>query len=133
MKKVILTIATIATLFSCTTEEMSNTETSDFGFSVDTFEGEYLNYETLINGEVSDTCDTDWVFNTNSTMRIDRVEGCEDGSASSGLSQFSSDTDNLYITMNGFTASYPYSVESNGDLTLTLYTGNFEVTYKLTR
>jgi len=133
MKKVILTLSIIATLFSCTTEEIATTEAEDFGFSIDTFEGEYLNYETLINGDVSNTCDTDWVFNTNSTMRIDRVDGCEDDSASSGVRQFSTDEDNLYITMDGFTASYPYSIESNGDLTLTLATGNFIITYKLTR
>ena len=133
MKKVLLTLSIIATLISCTTEEMS--ETQDLGFSIaqDEFEGDYTNYETLVNGEVSDTCNTIWSFNTNGTMRVDRVEGCIDGPASSGVRQFSTDENNLYITIDGYTASYPYTIESNGDLTLTSTSGNYTLTYKLTR
>ena len=101
--------------------------------SVDTFEGEWIAYETLINGEVSDTCETTWAFNTNGTMRIDRNLPCIDGPAGSGLRQFSTDDNNLYITIDGYTAPYPYTIESNGDLTLTSTSGDFVLTYKLTR
>jgi len=134
MKKVLLTLLFLATLISCTTEEMS--ETQDLGFalsSVDTFEGDYTAYETLINGEVSDTCNTIWSFSSNGTMRIDRVESCSDGTASSGVRQFSTDGNNLYITIDGYTAPYPYTIESNGDLTLTSTSGDYTLTYKLTR
>ena len=108
MKKVFFTLSIIATLISCTTEEMS--ETQDLSFapsSVDTFEGDYTAYETLINGEVSDTCETTWAFNANGTMRIDRNLPCIDGPASSGVRQFSTDDNNLYITIDGYTAPYP--------------------------
>ena len=132
MKKVLITLTAVLTLMSCSKEEMTQTQEVNFNLT-QAFTGEYLNSETFIDEELSDTCNTTWVFNTNSTMRIDRVEGCEDGSGGSGLRQFSSDNDNLYITIDGFTASYPYIIESNGDLTLTLLTGAFEITYKLTR
>ena len=120
----------------CVEYDCTDYYSQDLGFTlnaVDTFEGEYANNETLINGEVSDTCDTTWVFNTNGTINISRVLPCVDGPASSGTRQFTSDDDNLYVTMNGYTAPYSYSVESNGDLTLVLLTGDYTITYKLTR
>jgi len=134
MKNIITVLVLAISLMSCSTEEV--VETQDLGFAlnaVETFEGEYLNYETLINGEVSDTCDTTWVFNTNGTMRIDRVVDCVDGPASSGLVQFSSDNDELSVTIYGHTELYSYNLEGNGDLVLTHQSGDYTVTYKLTR
>jgi hypothetical protein len=132
MKKVLITIAAVLTLMSCSKEEM--TQPLDLSLNVmPIFTGEYLNSETFIDGELSDTCDTTWDFNENNTMRIDRVLPCVDGTASSGLSQFTFDIDNLYLTMGGNTASYPYTEDANGNLTLTLLTGDFTITYKLTR
>ena len=132
MKKVLITFATVLTLMSCSKEEMTETQEVNFNFQ-QSFTGEYLNSETFINGELSDTCDTTWDFNDNNTMRIDRVSPCADGSASSGLSQFTFDIDNLYLTMGGHTATYPYTEDADGNLTLTLLTGGFTITYKLTR
>ena len=132
MKKVLITLTAVLTLMSCSKEEMTETQEVNFNLT-QAFTGEYLNSETFINGELSDTCDTTWDFNDNNTMRIDRVSPCADGSASSGLSQFTFDIDNLYLTMGGHTASYPYTEDANGNLTLTLLTGDFEITYKLTR
>ena len=119
----------------CVEYDCSEDYAQDLGFSIaqDEFEGDYTNYETLVNGEVSDTCNTIWSFNSNGTMRIDRVEGCTDGPASSGVRQFTTDSENLYITMGAYTAAYPYTIESNGDLTLSLVTGNYTLIYKLTR
>ena len=133
MKKVLITIAAVLTLMSCSKEEMIETQDEvNFNFT-QAFTGEYLNSEVFIDGELSDTCDTTWDFNDNNTMRIDRVLPCVDGTASSGLSQFTFDIDNLYLTMGGNTASYPYTEDANGNLTLTLLTGDFTITYKLTR
>ena len=132
MKKVLITLTAVLTLMSCSKEEMTETQEVNFNLT-QAFTGEYLNSETFINGELSGTCDTTWDFNDNNTMRIDRVLPCVDGPASSGLSQFTFDIDNLYLTMGGNTASYPYTEDANGDLTLTLITGNFEIIYKLTR
>ena len=132
MKKVLITFATVLTLMSCSKEEMTETQEVNFNFQ-QSFTGEYLNSETFINGELSDTCDTTWDFNDNNTMRIDRVSPCADGSAGSGLSQFTFDIDNLYLTMGGHTATYPYTEDADGNLTLTLLTGGFTITYKLTR
>ena len=120
----------------CVEYDCTNDYAQDLGFalsSVDTFEGDYTAYETLINGEVSDTCETTWAFNANGTMRIDRNLPCIDGPASSGVRQFSTDDNNLYITIDGYTAPYPYTIESNGDLTLTSTSGNYTLTYKLKR
>jgi hypothetical protein len=132
MKKVLITLTAVLTLMSCSKEEMTETQEVNFNFT-QAFTGEYLNSETFIDGELSTTCATTWDFNDNNTMRIDRVLPCVDGTASSGLSQFTFDIDNLYVTMGGNTASYPYTEDANGDLTLTLLTGNFEIIYKLTR
>ena len=132
MKKVLFTIAAALTLMSCSKEEMTEAQEVNLNF-MQAFTGEYLNSETFIDGELSATCDTTWDFNDNNTMRIDRVLPCVDGPASSGLSQFTFDIDNLYLTMGGNTASYPYTEDANGNLTLTLLTGDFTITYKLTR
>jgi len=155
MKKLLLVLLTLGLLTSCEQEpcyattyfsdgSWAQTEVPcDYYYSQDDvnlslnvlqlFEGDYVNYETLVNGEVSDTCNTIWSFSSNGTMRIDRVEDCTDGPASSGVRQFTTDSENLYITMGAYTAAYPYTIESNGDLTLTLVTGNYTLTYKLTR
>ena len=132
MKKVLITIAAVLTLMSCSKEEMTETQDANLNLA-QTFTGEYLNSETFIDGELSDTCNTTWDFNDNNTMRIDRVLPCVDGPASSGLSQFTFDIDNLYLTMGGNTASYPYTEDADGNLILTTITGDFTITYKLTR
>tara|TARA_B100000768_G_C11185206_1_gene334739 strand:+ start:231 stop:626 length:396 start_codon:yes stop_codon:yes gene_type:complete len=131
MKKVILTLSIIATLFSCTTEEMATTDTQDMSLSrMPIFVGEYLNSQTLINGVVSDTCDKTWSFASTSV----NVTDCDDGSWTSG---YSFDNDTLFIAQYTTTEivliEYPYTEDTDGNLTLTLSTGDFEVTYKLTR
>ena len=134
MKKVLLTLSIIATLISCTTEEMS--ETQNLGFNVlPLFSGEYLNDEVYIDGELSDTCDTTWSF-TGTSVLVKRVESC-DVFAQGQTSPYSFDDTTLYIgvpTNTGIVQmEYAYTEESNGDLTLTFLTGNFVLTYKLTR
>ena len=131
MKKVILTLSIIATLFSCTTEEMATTDTQDMSLNrMPIFVGEYLNSQTLINGVVSDTCDKTWSFASTSV----NVTDCDDGSWTSG---YSFDNDTLFIAQYTTTEivliEYPYTEDTDGNLTLTLSTGDFEVTYKLTR
>ena len=134
MKKVLLTLSIIATLISCTTEEMS--ETQDLGFNVlPLFVGEYLNDEVYINGELSDTCDTTWNF-TSTTVLVARVESCDEF-AQGQTSPYTFDDTTLYIgvpTNTGIVLiEYAYTEASNGDLTLTLLTGNYTLTYKLKR
>ena len=131
MKKVILTLSIIATLFSCTTEEMATTDTQDISFNrMPIFVGEYLNSQTLINGVVSDTCGKTWNFASTSV----NVTDCDDGSWTSG---YTFDNDTLFIAQYEATEviliEYPYTEDADGNLTLTLFTGDFEVTYKLTR
>ncbi len=136
MKKVILTIVTIATLFSCTIEEMAQSETQDLSFNrMPIFVGEYLNSETYINGELSDTCDTTWSFTATSVF-VKRVESCDE-SAQGRILPYTFDDATLYIGQPTDTGvvqiEYPYTEASNGDLTLTLLTGSYELVYKLTR
>lgn len=131
MKKVILTIVTIATLFSCTTEEIAQSETQDLRLAVmPVFSGEYLNSQTFINGELSDTCEKTWSF----TDVYVNVTDCDDGSWTSG---YNFDKSTLYIgqfTNTGvIMIEYPYTTDADGNLTLTLFTGAYEITYKLTR
>ena len=129
MKKVLLTLSIIATLISCTTEEMS--ETQDLSFSrMPIFVGEYAVNETLINGEVSDTCDKVWTFASTSV----NITDCDNGSWTSG---YTFDDDTLFIAQYTNTEiiliEYPYIEDANGNLTVTTLTGDFEITYKLTR
>jgi len=136
MKKVILTLSIIATLFSCTTEEIATTDTQDVSFNrMPIFVGEYLNSETYINGELSDTCDTNWSF-TSTSVFVKRVESCDE-SAQGQTIPYTFDDTILYIgqpTNEGIIlVEYPYTEDAGGNLTLTLLTGDFEVTYKLTR
>ena len=134
MKKVFLTLSIIATLIGCTTEEM--TETQDLRFSVmPIFVGEYLNDEVYIDGELSDTCDTTWSFTATSVF-VKRVESCDESAQGQTL-PFTFDNTTLYIgqpTNTGIVLiEYPYTEDADGNLTLTLLTGDFEVVYKLTR
>ena len=129
MKKVLITIAAVLTLMSCSKEEM--TETQDLSLSVmPIFVGEYANNETLINGVVSDTCDKTWSFASTSV----NITDCDSGSWTSG---YTFDNDTLFIAQYTNTEivliEYPYTEDADGNLTLTLLTGDFEITYKLTR
>ena len=131
MKKVILTIVTIATLFSCTTEEMAQSENQ-----LAIFTGEYFNNQTFINGELSDTCNKTWSF-TETSVNIAEDLSCESGSESSFTTAFTFDDTTLYLavyTDTGiFQEEYTYVEDISGNLTLTLLTGSYVVEYKLTR
>ena len=129
MKKVLITFAAVLTLMSCSKEEM--TETQEMNFSVmPIFVGEYANNETLIDGVVSDTCDKTWSFASTSV----NVTDCDSGSWTSG---YTFDSNTLFIAQYTNTEivliEYPYVEDANGNLTLTLLTGDFTITYKLTR
>ena len=134
MKKVLITFAAVLTLMSCSKEEM--TDTVDLNLNLaQAFTGEYLNSETFIDGELSDTCDTNWSFTATSVF-VKRVESCDE-SAQGQTSPFTFDDTTLYIgqpTNTGIVLiEYPYTEDANGNLTLTTLTGGFTVTYKLTR
>jgi len=129
MKKVLITLAAVLTLMSCSKEEM--TETQDLSLNVmPIFVGEYENNETLINGVLSDTCNKTWSFASTSV----NVTDCDSGSWTSG---YTFDNDTLFIAQYTNTEivliEYPYTEDADGNLTLTLLTGDFEITYKLTR
>ena len=134
MKKVLITIAAVLTLMSCSKEEMTETQEVNFNFT-QAFTGEYLNSETFINGELSDTCDTTWSFTATSVF-VKRVESCDED-AQGQISPFTFDDTTLYIgqpTNTGIVLiEYPYTEDADGNLTLTLLTGDFTITYKLTR
>jgi len=137
MKKVILTLSIIATLFSCTTEEMAQSETQDLGFNrMPTFVGEYLNSQTFINGELADTCNKTWSFASTSVNILEDVN-CKKTSEGNFTTAYTFDDTTLYLanySNTGITqVEYPYTEDAEGNLTLTLLTGEFEVTYKLTR
>ena len=132
MKKVLITIAAVLTLMSCSKEEM--TETQEVNFT-QAFTGEYLNSETFIDGELSDTCDTTWSFTATSVF-IKRVESCDEDAQGQTL-PFTFDDTTLYVRQPINTGmvliEYPYTEDADGNLTLTLLTGDFTITYKLTR
>jgi len=134
MKKVLITIAAVLTLMSCSKEEMTETQEVNFNLT-QAFTGEYLNSETLIDGELSDTCDTTWSFTATSVF-VKRVESCDED-AQGQTSPFTFDDTTLSIgqpTNTGIVLiEYPYTEDADGNLTLTLLTGGFEITYKLTR
>ena len=99
------------------------------------FTGEYLNSETFIDGELSDTCDTTWSFTATSVF-VKRVESCDEDAQGQTL-PFTFDDTTLYIgqpTNTGIVLiEYPYTEDADGNLTLTLLTGDFLIEYKLTR
>ena len=134
MKKVLITLAAVLTLMSCSKEEMIETQAVNFNFQ-QSFTGEYLNSETFINGELSDTCDTTWSFTATSVF-VKRVESCDESAQGQTL-PFTFDDTTLYIgqpTNTGIVLiEYPYTEDADGNLTLTLLTGDFTITYKLTR
>ena len=134
MKKVLITLTAVLTLMSCSKEEMTETQEVNFNLT-QAFTGEYLNSETFINGELSDTCDTTWSF-TGTSVLVKRVESCDED-AQGQTSPFTFDDTTLYIgqpTNTGIVLiEYPYTEDADGNLTLTLLTGDFTITYKLTR
>ena len=134
MKKVLITLAAVLTLMSCSKEEMTETQEVNFNFQ-QSFTGEYLNSETFVNGELSDTCDTTWSFTATSVF-VKRVESCDESAQGQTL-PFTFDDTTLYVgqpTNTGIVLiEYPYTEDADGNLTLTLLTGDFEIVYKLTR
>ena len=134
MKKVLITLTAVLTLMSCSKEEMTETQEVNFSFQ-QAFTGEYLNSETFINGELSDTCDTTWSF-TSTSVFVKRLESCDESAQGQTL-PFTFDDTTLYIgqpTNTGIVLiEYPYTEDADGNLTLTLLTGGFTVIYKLTR
>ena len=134
MKKVLITLTAVLTLMSCSKEEM--TDTVDLNLNLaQAFTGEYLNSETFIDGELSDTCDTTWSFTPTSVL-VKRLDSCEESAQGQTL-PFTFDDTTLYIgqpTNTGIVLiEYPYTEDADGNLTLTLLTGDFTITYKLTR
>jgi hypothetical protein len=134
MKKVLITLAAVLTLMSCSKEEMTDTQEVNLNLQ-QSFTGEYLNSETFINGELSDTCDSTWSF-TSTSVLVKRLDSCEESAQGQTL-PFTFDDTTLYIgqpTNTGIVLiEYPYTEDANGDLTLTLLTGDYEMIYKLTR
>jgi len=135
MKKVLITLTAVLTLMSCSREEMTETQDEvNFNFQ-QSFTGEYLNSETFINGELSDTCDTTWSFTATSVF-VKRVESCDESAQGQTLPYTFDDT-TLYIgqpTNAGIVQiEYAYTEDADGNLILTLLTGDFTITYKLTR
>jgi hypothetical protein len=134
MKKVLITLAAVLTLMSCSREEMTDTQEVNLNLQ-QSFTGEYLNSETFINGELSDTCDSTWSFTPTSVL-VKRLDSCEESAQGQTL-PFTFDDTTLYIgqpTNTGIVLiEYPYTEDANGDLTLTLYTGDYVMIYKLTR
>ena len=134
MKKVLITLTAVLTLMSCSKEDMTETQEVNFNFT-QAFTGEYLNSETFIDGELSDTCNTTWSFTATSVF-VKRVESCDEDAQGQTL-PFTFDDTTLYIgqpTNTGIVLiEYPYTEDADGNLTLTLLTGDFEITYKLTR
>jgi hypothetical protein len=132
MKKIAVLLLAVLTM-SCSVQEtvepqnLSNVVSPSVS---SVFVGQYFTYETLINGELLDTCDTLWTFDGN-TVLIERVLPCPDGPASSGVRQFTFDNDFLYITMGGNTEAYPYTNQGNGFITVQHVSGDFTITYKL--
>ena len=134
MKKVLITLAAVLTLMSCSKEEMTETQEVNFNFQ-QSFTGNYLNSETFVNGELSDTCNTTWSFTATSVF-VKRVESCDESAQGQTL-PFTFDDTTLYVgqpTNTGIVLiEYPYTEDADGNLTLTLLTGGFTITYKLTR
>jgi hypothetical protein len=134
MKKVLITLAAVLTLMSCSKEEMTDTQEVNLNLQ-QSFTGEYLNSETFIDGELSDTCDSTWSF-TSTSVLVKRLDSCEESAQGQTL-PFTFDDTTLYIgqpTNTGIVLiEYPYTEDANGDLTLTLLTGDYEMIYKLTR
>lgn len=88
MKKVILTILTAATLFSCTTEEMADTQGDAVPVEVSKFTGDYKLYMTVVSapqsGELisatTHECPNTWTFQADfelkkNTYTFDEVNG----------------------------------------------------------
>ena len=77
MKKVILTIVTIATLFSCTTEEMVETQEDTTPVEVSKFTGDFKLYMTVIGapqaGElisaITHECPNTWTFQSDFILK----------------------------------------------------------------
>ena len=137
MKKVILTLSIIATLFSCTTEEIATTEeVTQSENQLAIFTGEYFNNQTYINGDLSNTFDKIWSF-TATSVNIAEDLSCENNSGGSFTTAFTFDDTTLYLAIYSDTGisqeEYAYTEDVNGDLTLTLLTGSYIVDYKLTR
>jgi hypothetical protein len=129
MKKVLITIAAVLTLMSCSKEEMTETQEVET-IAMPIFVGNYENNETSVNGILSNTCDKIWSFASTSV----NITNCDGGSWTSG---YTFDDTTLFIAQYTDTEivliEYTYIEDANGDLTLTLLTGEFEVIYKLTR
>ena len=94
MKKVLITLAAVLTLMSCSREEMTGTQEVNLNLQ-QSFTGEYLNSETFIDGELSDTCDSTWSF-TSTSVLVKRLDSCEESAQGQTL-PFTFDDTTVYI------------------------------------
>jgi len=124
MKKVLLTIVAAVTLMSCSPE----------AGMVETFEGGYINYETLVNDEVQ-PCTRAWSFNNNVLNVFQDSLVC--GPDVNWSRPFTFTDTTISISQPYGTTivwiEYDYSVQPNGNLVLIHQSGDYTITYKLTR
>jgi len=110
-------------------------DTYDYSLSVDTFTGVYDNYETLVDGVPYAHEYPRIIEFSNGVMFFKEVvEGNVNTTFSSPITF---DESILYVrianTNPAIDAEYPYTVESNEELTLTSISGDYIITYKLRR
>ena len=117
----------------CVEYDCTNDYTQDLGFTkANTLSGQYLNYETLVDGVPAERDFVAyWEFTPNA---IRFQEDFEQGSGivtynQVAISRYEGNT--LYALAGTTEIPYEFTIEDNGDIIITHMSGDYVITYKL--
>ena len=117
----------------CVEYDCSDDYAQDLGFTkANTLLGQYENYETLVDGVVYERdFDAYWEFTANA-VRFQEDRGGDVGIVTYSqvaISRYEGNT--LYALADTTEIPYEFTIEDNGNLTITHMSGDYVITYKL--
>ena len=117
----------------CVEYDCTNDYAQDLGFTkANTLSGQYLNYETLVDGVPTERDFVAyWEFTANA-VRFQEDRGGDVGIVTYSqvaISRYEGNT--LYALADTTEIPYEFTIEDNGNLTITHMSGNYVITYKL--
>ena len=117
----------------CVEYDCTNDYAQDLGFTkANTLSGQYLNYETLVDGVPTERDFVAYWEFTDNAVRFQEDRGGDVGIVTYSqvaISRYEGNT--LYALADTTEIPYEFTIEDNGNLTITHMSGNYVITYKL--
>ena len=117
----------------CVEYDCTNDYAQDLGFTkANTLSGQYLNYETLVDGVPTERDFVAYWEFTDNAVRFQEDRGGDVGIVTYSqvaISRYEGNT--LYALADTTEIPYEFTIEDNGNLTITHMSGDYVITYKL--